>query len=253
MARMAEIAGALQGLLTGTAEEIGDECQLIRRKREFTASSLLSTVVFGFLRWSNPKWEQLASLAREWGSNVSPQAIEQRFTVALRDSLKGLWQAAVQCVVVSDSREVRGEDSPRRHGVRERRAGVLLFRGRWLGGVSGGLGVPTSEKRAAGPMCVWRSSSGSWRGASISIVTAHITLLFSPCLRASVVKFKRPDQRLDESSRRGPTARRFVVVVRLGRLQSLPTSSVESRRGALDHARDFGHPRLGRWAVGQPV
>ena len=102
MARMAEIAGVLQGLLTGTAEEIGDECQLIRRKREFTASSLLSTVVFGFLRWSNPKWEQLASLAREFGANVSPQAIEQRFTPALRDSLKGLWQAAMKLQVVWD-------------------------------------------------------------------------------------------------------------------------------------------------------
>ena len=106
MARMAEIAVALQGLLTGTAEEIGDECQLIRRKREFTASSLLSTVVFGFLRWTNPKWEQLASLAREFGANVSPQAIEQRFTEALRDSLNKLWQAAAKCVVVSDPRVV---------------------------------------------------------------------------------------------------------------------------------------------------
>ena len=106
MVRMAEVAGVLQGLLTDTAEEIGRECQLIRRKREFTASSLLSTVVLGFLRWTNPKWEQLASLAREFGANVSGQAIEQRFTVALRDSLKKLWEAATKCVVVSDPRVV---------------------------------------------------------------------------------------------------------------------------------------------------
>lgn len=101
---IARMAGALQGLLKETAERIGRECRLIKRQREFTATSLLSTFVLGFLRWGNPKWEQLAGLAREWGADVSPQAVEQRITPALRESLYQLWQAAVGSVVESEPR-----------------------------------------------------------------------------------------------------------------------------------------------------
>ena len=104
MDSIARMAGALQVLLAETAERSGRECRLIKRQREFTATSLLSTFVWGFLRWGNPKWEQLAGLARELGANVSPQAVEQRITPALRDSLYRLWQAAVGSVVESEPR-----------------------------------------------------------------------------------------------------------------------------------------------------
>jgi Transposase DDE domain len=98
------MAAVLQGLLTTTAEEIGTQCHLIKRQREFTASSLLSTFVLGFLLRPKPTWEQLALVARERGANVSAQAVEQRITPALRDSLAQLWQAAVKCVVCSEAR-----------------------------------------------------------------------------------------------------------------------------------------------------
>lgn len=104
MDKMAQLAGVLQGLLTETAERIGRECGLIKRQREFTATSLLSTFVLGCLQWASPKWEQLAGLARELGARVSPQAVEQRITPALRDSLYQLWRAAVGCVVSSEPR-----------------------------------------------------------------------------------------------------------------------------------------------------
>lgn len=97
-------AAVLQGLLTTKAEEIGRQCHLIRRQREFTASSLLSTFVLGFLQRPRPTWEQLALVARQLGAHVSPQAVEQRVTPALRDGLQQLWQAAVNCVVLSEAR-----------------------------------------------------------------------------------------------------------------------------------------------------
>lgn len=98
------MAAVLQGLLSTTAEDIGTQCQLIKRKREFTASSLLSTFVLGFLQRPRPTWEQLALMARQCGAQVTPQAVEQRVTPALADSLAQLWQAAVQCVVASEAR-----------------------------------------------------------------------------------------------------------------------------------------------------
>ena len=71
MDRMARMAGVLQGLWKGTAEEIGRACRLIQRQREFTAASWLSTFVWGCLQWASPKWEQLAGLAREWGARLA--------------------------------------------------------------------------------------------------------------------------------------------------------------------------------------
>lgn len=104
MEMVARTAAVLQGLLTTTAEEIGQACPLIQRRREFTASSLLSTFVLGFWQRPNPTWEHLALVAREHGAQVSPQAVEQRITPVLRDSLRQLWQAAVGCVVMAEAR-----------------------------------------------------------------------------------------------------------------------------------------------------
>ena len=101
---IARTAGALQGLLTTTAEEIGKTCHLIKRHRQFTASSLLSTFVLGFLHRGRPTWEHLAFVARQLGAKVTPQAVEQRITPELRDSLQRLWEAAVACVMTAEAR-----------------------------------------------------------------------------------------------------------------------------------------------------
>lgn len=98
------MAAELQGLLATTAEEIGNRCQLIKRRREFTATSLLATFVLGFLHRPKPTWDHLALVARQLGADVSPQAVEQRVTPALADGLYELWEAAVKCVVHSEAR-----------------------------------------------------------------------------------------------------------------------------------------------------
>ena len=101
---ISRMAAVLQDLLTTKAEEIGTACHLIKRQREFRSSSLLSTFVLGFLRRSNPTWEELGLTARELGANVTPQAVEQRVTPVLAECLAQLWQAAVRCVVTSEAR-----------------------------------------------------------------------------------------------------------------------------------------------------
>lgn len=106
MPNFARTAAVLQGLLSLTAEEIGRACGLIQRQREFTATSLLSTFVLGFLQRPKPTWEFLALVARQCGAKVTPQAVLERVTPALRDSLRQLWQAAVAEVVASEARAV---------------------------------------------------------------------------------------------------------------------------------------------------
>lgn len=104
MEMVARTAVVLQGLLTTVAEEVGQACGLIQRQREFTASSLVATFVLGFLRHPKPRWDQLALVARERGANVTPQAVEQRVTPALRDTLEGVWRKAIEQVVSSEAR-----------------------------------------------------------------------------------------------------------------------------------------------------
>lgn len=104
MEMVARTAMVLQGLMTTVATEVGRACRLIKRKREFTESSLVATFVLGFLRHPQATWDQLALVASDLGANVTPQAVEQRVTPVLRDTLKEVWLQAIGCVVKADER-----------------------------------------------------------------------------------------------------------------------------------------------------
>ena len=104
MEMVARTAAALQGLLTTVAEEVGRACRLINRRREFTESSLVTTFVLGFLRHPQATWDQLALVASDLGAHVTPQAVEQRVTPALRDTLKEVWLRAIRCVLKAEAR-----------------------------------------------------------------------------------------------------------------------------------------------------
>ena len=104
MEMVARTAAVLQGLLTTVAEEVGRTCQLIKRRRAFTESSLVATFVLGFLRHPKATWDQLALVASDLGAHVTPQAVEQRVTPALRDTLKEVWLRAIRCVLKAEAR-----------------------------------------------------------------------------------------------------------------------------------------------------
>ena len=87
------VAMAVQRVFGAIAEEVGQQCQLIKRKRVFTAKSLAKTLVFGFLQNPRASWEELAEVAATCGASVSPQAIEQRFTPTLVSFLFRLCEA----------------------------------------------------------------------------------------------------------------------------------------------------------------
>lgn len=96
-----QVSGALQTILTTTAEQVGAACRIIRRKREFTAATLAQTLVFGFLQNPRAGDESLAQTASLCGVPVTPQAVAQRFTWPLVEFLQGLLAAAVQQVVTA--------------------------------------------------------------------------------------------------------------------------------------------------------
>ena len=99
---IAKVGKALQGLFGKTTEETAEASGVIVRKRKFTAQSLAQTFVLGFLRNPRASHEELAQMAVEIGVEVTPQAIEQRFTPKLAAFLKELFCKAAKMVIGSD-------------------------------------------------------------------------------------------------------------------------------------------------------
>ena len=104
MSIFARIATAMQALLGPVAEQVGQQCGLIRRHRKFTAATLVQTFVLGYLRKPTASAEDLALTAQQLGVDVSSQAIDGRFQPALRDCLYQVWQHAVAQVVLAKPR-----------------------------------------------------------------------------------------------------------------------------------------------------
>jgi hypothetical protein len=74
---------------------------VIQRRRKFSPASLAQTFVLGFLAKPDATGEDLAQAAALCGVEVSPQAVEQRYTPRLVAFLKGLFGKAMQEMVQS--------------------------------------------------------------------------------------------------------------------------------------------------------
>jgi hypothetical protein len=106
MAIVSTVAGTLQALLGLVADQIAQKHSLIQRQRRFTASTLLSTFVLGYLHKPTASVADLAATAESLGVSVTPQAIDARFQPALQHTLHDLWQHAVTQLVSATPRAV---------------------------------------------------------------------------------------------------------------------------------------------------
>jgi hypothetical protein len=101
MTTLPQISTQLQTLLTTTTDAIAQDQAFVTRpdRAKFTPSTLVQTFVFGW--WAEPQAtvEQLAQMADLLGVEVSPQAIDQRFTAKTAALLEGVLAASLQHVV----------------------------------------------------------------------------------------------------------------------------------------------------------
>ena len=104
MAIVTSIARTLQDVLGPVAEQLAQQHRLIRRRRQFTATTLLQTFVLGYLHKPTASVADLAATAEALGVDVTPQAVAQRFQPALRHALHDLWQHAVARLVTATPR-----------------------------------------------------------------------------------------------------------------------------------------------------
>jgi hypothetical protein len=101
MGIITRISAAVQSLLVTVAEEVGQTCPVVLRKRKFTAGTLAQTFILGFLAKPDASDEELAQTAALCGVGVTTQAIEQRHTMRLAGFLEELFRRATQIMVKS--------------------------------------------------------------------------------------------------------------------------------------------------------
>lgn len=104
MATIAQVSQAMQIVLTTTAEAADAQLHYTKRPdlAKFTASTLVQTLVLGRLAHPDATVEQLAQTAARVGVEVSPQAIDQRFTLATATLLGTVLTGSLTQVIASD-------------------------------------------------------------------------------------------------------------------------------------------------------
>lgn len=102
MGIVAKVGVGLQELFGKIAEQAASKSGVIQRKRKFTGMSLAQTFVLGFLQNPEASDESLAQMAIQCGVEVTPQAIEQRYTPRMVDFMQNLFQDATKVVISSD-------------------------------------------------------------------------------------------------------------------------------------------------------
>lgn len=104
MSTIPQVSQAMQQLMTTAAEAADTKLHYTKRpdRAKFSASTLTQTLVLGFLAHPDARVEQLAQSAARVGVDVSPQAIDQRFTLATAALLQEIVTASMQHLIASD-------------------------------------------------------------------------------------------------------------------------------------------------------
>lgn len=104
MSMIAQVSEAMQTLLTTTTDAIAAALHTVKRpdRAKFTPSTLVQTLVYGWLAQPAATVDQLAQMADRLGVDVSPQAIDQRFTDSTATLLQEVLSASMQQVIAAE-------------------------------------------------------------------------------------------------------------------------------------------------------
>jgi len=92
---VAELADALQSVFTTEADDAARDSGFTQRQRLLSGPIFVQTLTFGWLANPNATLAELAELANDLGAPVSPQALDQRFTLQAVDCLDQVLHAAL--------------------------------------------------------------------------------------------------------------------------------------------------------------
>ena len=92
---------ALLTVFLQDAEDAARRSGCVQRLRRFSGSTLVRTLVFGFLQHPRATLTNLVTMAAVVGVTISPQGLAKRFTPALAETLTAVLAAAVLRLVMS--------------------------------------------------------------------------------------------------------------------------------------------------------
>jgi DDE family transposase len=98
---VSDLAATLQTLLTDDAEDAARATGWVRRCRRFSGATLVQTLVLGWLHNPRAPVDGLADVAADLGIDVSPQALDKRFTPAGSHCLARVLTQALHRVVAA--------------------------------------------------------------------------------------------------------------------------------------------------------
>lgn len=102
MDMLTKVSGALKSVFLERADQINSEAKAVKRRRKFTPRTLAQTFILAFLKNPEATFEDIACMAVASGVDVSPQAIEQRYSGCLELFFKLLFQDMTRVLVNSD-------------------------------------------------------------------------------------------------------------------------------------------------------
>lgn len=108
MSTISQVSEAMQTVLTTAAQDADAKLHYTKRpdRAKFSASTLVQTLVFGFLAHPDASLEQLSQTAATVGVDATPQAIDQRFTFATAALLQEVLKRSVQLLIRGDTAAV---------------------------------------------------------------------------------------------------------------------------------------------------
>ena len=101
MCAFSDLAMTLQTLLTTEAEQAAREAGCVRRLRKLSGATFVQTLVLGWLHDSHASLDSLADFAADLGADLTPQALDQRFTPAASRCLATVLTAALHRVIAT--------------------------------------------------------------------------------------------------------------------------------------------------------
>lgn len=102
MTTIPQVARAMREILTTTAAEAGRATRFVQRTSPLNGATFSQTLVFGFLGNPQATLEELAQTAAALGVEISPQALEQRFTASAAACLHQVLLTAIARVITAE-------------------------------------------------------------------------------------------------------------------------------------------------------
>lgn len=103
MTTIAEVAEAMQTVLTTVADEAARDSGFVERESKLTGAKFAQTLVFGWLSNSQATLEELSQTAATLGVGITPQGLDQRFSSAAVQCMKQILDVAIETLVSADA------------------------------------------------------------------------------------------------------------------------------------------------------